>query len=87
MLATIQKLDDDYVVRLPENFVKRVKMKESDVVQVIGELGRIVIQKQEAGTIANDPARKIIDELFEDYDDNYEPIEIDWGKPVGNEIW
>jgi antitoxin MazE len=62
-------------------------LKESDVVQVIGELGRIVIQKQGTATIANDPTRKSIDELFEGYDGDYEPIEIDWGKPEGNEIW
>ena len=87
MLATIQKLDENYIVRLPENLVKHTKIKESDVVHVIVELGRIIIQKQGVSTIANDSARKSIDELFEDYDDNYEPIEIDWGKPMGNELW
>ena len=87
MIATIQKLDDDYVVRLPQNFIKRVNMKESELVQVFEEFGRIVIQKHGLTTIANDPARKTIDELFEGYEGNYEPIEIDWGKPVGDEVW
>ena len=31
--------------------------------------------------------RKNIKELFKDYDGNYEPTEIDWGEPVGDEIW
>ena len=31
----------------------------------------LIIQKQGVSIIANDSARKSIDELFEDYDDNY----------------
>lgn len=30
--------------------------------------------------------RKSIVELFEKYDGDYKPSEIDWGEPVGNEI-
>ena len=30
---------------------------------------------------------KSIQELFSDFKGEYEPINIDWGKPVGNEIW
>ncbi|WP_455656400.1 AbrB/MazE/SpoVT family DNA-binding domain-containing protein [Phascolarctobacterium sp.] len=28
-----------------------------------------------------------LDELFADYTGNYKPVEINWGKPVGREIW
>ena len=28
-----------------------------------------------------------IKELFTDFNDRYTPIEIDWGHPVGEEIW
>ena len=44
------------------------------------------IQKPETVTIACDPTRQTINELFEGYDGEYEPVEIDWGKPVGKEI-
>jgi antitoxin MazE len=30
---------------------------------------------------------KSIQELFEGFDGEYEPVEIDWGKPVGDEVW
>ena len=30
---------------------------------------------------------KSIEELFKDYNGNYETSEIDWGEPKGNEIW
>lgn len=31
--------------------------------------------------------RKNIAALFEGYNGTYEPTEIDWGKPVGKEVW
>ena len=30
---------------------------------------------------------KNIKELFEEYDGKYEAVNIDWGEPVGDEIW
>lgn len=31
--------------------------------------------------------RKNIKELFTDYNEDYTPIEIDWGKKEGSELW
>ena len=32
--------------------------------------------------------RKTLEELLENFDsENYQPYEVDWGKPVGREIW
>ena len=36
---------------------------------------------------AKDKKRKNIKELFENFEGAYEPIEIDWGNPEGEEIW
>ena len=30
---------------------------------------------------------KCIEDLFEGFSGEYEPVEIDWGRPVGKEIW
>jgi len=87
MTATIQRVDDNYVVALPVNILERIKIKESEVVRIFEEYGRIIIQKSEMSTIVNDTTRKTIDEMFENYDGDYEPVQIDWGTPVGNEIW
>jgi len=35
----------------------------------------------------NPKKHKSIEELFAGYKGEYEPVEIDWGKPVGREIW
>ena len=87
MTATIQRLDDSYIVRLPIKVVERIKMNENDIVQILEEYGKIIIQKPQPLTIANDTTRKSIDELFAGYEDEYEPIPIDWGTPVGDEVW
>ena len=87
MTATIQRVNDNYFVNLPKIIMERMKFNESDVVQMFEESGRIIMQKSELTTIANDSTRKTIDELFADYEGSYEPIDIDWGIPVGNEIW
>ena len=87
MITAIKKMDDDYIVRLPENIIKRMKMAESEVVQIFEEYGRIIIQKSTPGTISNDTSRPTIEELFKNFDGEYEPIDIDWGTPQGKEIW
>jgi len=87
MTATIQRVDGSYIVRFPDSIIDSVKIKESEVVHVFEENGRIIIQKSDMTTIANDTTRTTIDELFEGYEGEYDPVLIDWGVPVGKEIW
>ena len=87
MNATIQRVEDNFIVRLPASIIENIKIKESEVVQVFEEYGRIVIQKSDMTTLAGDTTRPTISELFEGYEDEYESLQIDWGTPVGKEIW
>jgi len=85
--ASIQRVEDNFIIRLPASIIESIKIKESEVVQIFEEYGRIVIQKSDMVTLASDTARPTISELFECYEDEYESIQIDWGTPVGKEIW
>ena len=87
MTATMQRVDDSYIIRFPASIIKNANIRESEVVQVIEEYGRIIIQKPEMISLANDPTRTTISELFDGYEGEYEPVLIDWGAPVGKEIW
>ena len=87
MTTTIQRVDDSYIVRFPANIIENVKISESEDVQVFEEYGRIIIRKIDMTTLVNNNARATISELFEGYEGEYEPIQIDWGVPVGKEIW
>jgi len=87
MTATIQRVDDSFIIRLPASIIENIKIKENEDMQVFEEYGRIIIQKSNMATLANDTTRPTINELFEGYEDEYEPVQIDWGVPVGKEIW
>ena len=78
MTTEVLRMNDSYLVRLPAIILDRVKVKENEEVQIFEESGRIVIQKTKPFTIANDTTRKTIDELFENFDGEYEPVEMGW---------
>lgn len=79
MITTIQKWGNSQGIRIPKSILDTVDWKENESICLFADDDRIVIQK------AN--KRKSIEELFENFNGEYEPTEFDWGKPVGNEIW
>ena len=85
MQATIIKLGNSQGVRLPKNLLKSVNLATDDKVDISAEGDMLIIRK-----IKPVKKHKSIKELFEGYTGNigdYEPEKIDWGKPIGNEIW
>lgn len=79
MITTIQKWGNSQGIRIPKSILETVDWKENEAINLFADDDRIVIEK------AN--KRKSIEELFENFNGEYEPTEFDWGKPVGNEIW
>lgn len=81
MNTTIQKWGNSQGIRLPRYILESVKWGKNEQLEVKAENGKLVIEK------AVTPARKKIKELFADFDGQYTQAEIDWGDPVGKEIW
>lgn len=81
MTISIQKWGNSQGIRLPKLLLDSMGWSETEKLNVTEDNGRIIIEKAAAGT------RKNIKELFEDYDGDYMPEEIDWGTAEGNEIW
>jgi len=87
MQTTIVKWGNSHGIRLPKAFLQNIKISENDPVDVILENEKIIIKK------VNEKKHKTIKQrLMDFYGENYEQYaiskkEIDWGKPVGNEIW
>lgn len=79
MTTTIQKWGNSQGIRIPKFLIEAVEWHENEQLVMTAENGSIVIKKAEP--------RKNIIELFEDYEGEYKPSEIDWGEPVGNEVW
>lgn len=80
MTTTIQKWGNSQGVRIPKAILDTVKWNENEQIIILVENDKIVIEK------AKNKKRKNINELFEDYKGKYEPVEVDWGEPEGEEI-
>lgn len=81
MTTTIQKWGNSQGIRLPKYILEDINWHENEKLDIKTENGKIVIEK-----IAQ-KERKNIKELFENFDGEYKPTDIDWGEPVGKEIW
>jgi antitoxin MazE len=87
MQTTIVKWGNSQGIRIPKAFLKNIRVTENDPVDVTLENEQIIIKK------INAKRHKTIKErLIEFYGKDYlekhiSQKEIDWGNPVGKEIW
>ncbi len=81
MSSTIQKCGNSHGVRIPKVILDSVNWSENEKIVIIVDNGKLVIEKAK-----EEHKRKNIKELFKDYKEDYTPVEIDWGKPEGDEI-
>lgn len=79
MTTNIQKWGNSQGVRIPKILLDTVKWNENEQIVILVEDNKLVIEK------ANNKKRKNIKELFENYEGEYEPVQVDWGNPVGEE--
>ncbi|MDR2902906.1 MAG: AbrB/MazE/SpoVT family DNA-binding domain-containing protein [Clostridiales bacterium] len=80
MTATIQKWGNSQGIRLPKVLLDDLDINEGEEVDLFVHRGTIVIKPSKK-------KRKTIQELFADYEGGYESQEMEWGEPVGEEIW
>ena len=80
MEAKILKWGNSDAIRLPKVMLKELKVKTGDSIYITKEGNKIIITKISKQF-------KTLEERFEGYKGTYKPTEVDWGKPVGNEIW
>lgn len=82
LTTSISKWGNGQGIRIPKNILEFLKWTESEKVEIIAENDGIKIKK-----ITVPEKRKNIKELFEDFNEIYKKENIDWGEPVGKEIW
>lgn len=78
-ITTIQKWGNSQGIRIPKFLLDAVQWNGNEKLMLIADKDKIIIEKVEP--------RKNIKELFADFDSEYVPVEMDWGQPVGEEIW
>jgi len=87
MQTNIVKWGNSHGIRLPKVFLQNIKVFENDPVDITLENEKIIIKK-----IEKKDHKTIKQRLVDFYGENFEQFassqnEIDWGKPVGNEVW
>ena len=79
MTTNIQKWGNSHGIRLPKYMLDELNWKENEAVEISVENNHIVIKQQSKFRSLSD--------LLENYTGDYQPEEVEWGEPVGREIW
>ena len=79
MTTKIQRWGNSQGIRIPKFILEALNWNDDEELVMTAENDKIVIKKA--------VTRMNIKDLFADYDGEYAPVEVDWGKPVGKEAW
>ena len=80
MNATIQKWGNSLALRIPSSVAKEMQVREGSAVELTLEEGKIIVK----------PAKKrklSLTQMLKRITKENRHAEIDWGGPVGREIW
>lgn len=78
-MITLQKWGNSKGIRLPKVLIDELGWSENDELSISKDDDKIIIKKHNK--------RKSIVELFDGYNGDYKPEEIDWGETKGKELW
>lgn len=80
--VTVQKWGNSQGIRIPKHVMASLHWQQGEKITMSVEGKKLLIEQ------APISRHKNIKELFKDFNqENYTPSEIDWGKPVGEELW
>ena len=79
MTTTVQRWGNSKGIRIPKIILDSVCWNENEELELSLEGEKLIVQKAQK--------RKTIEELFKGFDGEYKPGEVDWGEPVGKEVW
>jgi len=82
-MSAVKERIMEYIAVLPDN--KLVNLEP--LLRMLTEGLPVRIPDVLLDTTIRKTPRKSIEERFKGYTGNYKPAEIDWGEPVGKEIW
>ena len=94
MTTAIVKWGNSRGIRLPKPYLESLGLKDNDMVDVLTENGTIVIRKSEKHHHKTLKQRleefhgEDLETILKKADESDDmPVMIDWGKPVGDEVW
>ncbi|PJA51727.1 MAG: transcriptional regulator/antitoxin, MazE [Candidatus Marinimicrobia bacterium CG_4_9_14_3_um_filter_48_9] len=82
MHTKIQKWGNSQGLRIAKHLLQEAQIELGDEVEIAVQDGKLVISP-----LKNVRNRYKLADLIKEIPADYEPEEIDWGKPVGKEVW
>jgi antitoxin MazE len=82
MITRVQKWGNSQGLRLNKELLSEVEINVGDAVEVAVRDGALVVTPVHRVRGGHD-LRELVQRIPEDY----EPGELDWGQPVGREVW
>lgn len=80
MKSQVGQWGNSLAIRIPKYIVEALELKPNDAVECSAEAGKLIVQR-----IQTLPELSL-NELLEGVTEPSEP-EVDWGKPMGDEVW
>lgn len=80
MNTVINSWGNSLAVRLPAGIINSMKLKQGDVLKIIEKNNEIILKSERKKKLS-------LKERLKDFNGIYDLKEIEWGEPVGNEVW
>ncbi len=80
MKIKLSKCGNSHVLRIPGSILDVLNWKDDDILDLKIKDNKLIIENS-----SDDEMN--IEDLFEDFNGQYEKEDIDWGKVTGKEVW
>lgn len=80
-ITAIQRWGNSQGIRLPKQLLDALHWELNEKITITPQDNRLILEP------AHPKKHQTIAELFNGFDGQYNCSEIDWGQPVGKEIW
>jgi len=80
MNAIINSWGNSLAVRLPAGIINSMQLEQGDVLKIVEKNNSIILKTERKKKIS-------LTERLKGFNGTYDLKEIQWGEPVGNEVW
>ena len=79
MKTKLSKCGNSHVLQIPRSILDVLNWKDDDILDLKIKDNKLIIE--------NSSNEMKIEDLFEDFNGQYEKEDIDWGRMIGKEVW
>lgn len=80
MKIKLYRCEDSHLLRIPRSILDVLNWKDDDILDLKIKNDKLIIENSSDNEIN-------IEDLFEDFNGQYEKEDIDWGEMIGKEVW